>query len=144
MFQRPFLLDASALINIYRSSNLARLNLLVENTVVQWTSGVGEEVRRREDDLRKWIERNHGETELTDREAVRFGQLILRYGVPFQHQGRTRKPLSSEDAEALAVAIDRGWVLVTDDSSMLVVADIFNTECKSSNDFLGGLVQFGR
>lgn len=141
MFQRPFLLDTSALINIERRNSLQRLDRLVNMTVAQWTPGIAAEVRRREDRLRQWLDQRPGETELSPEESLLFRELILLYGQPFQYQGRTRKPISSEDAEALAVATKRGWTLVTDDGSMAIVSNMFAGTSVGTDAFLNQLGQ---
>lgn len=112
-------------------------------TVVQWTPGISGELSRREDDIRRWLQRHSGETELEIYETQLFGELVRLYGSPFQHEGRTRKPLSSEDAEAVSVASSRGWVLVTDDTSMRAVCDISGTEWVGTETFLSQLEQLG-
>ena len=112
-------------------------------TVVQWTPGISGEVSKREDNIRRWLQRHSGETELDIDETQFFGELVRLYGRPFHYEGRTRKPLSSEDAEAISVATSRGWVLVTDDTSMKAVCDILETIWLGTETFLSQLEQFG-
>ena len=139
LFQRPFVPDTSALVNIKNRGHLERLIPLVENTLIQWPPGITREVYKfyEEDELGRWIRRHHyGESELNADETRLFGELIKIYGKPFKHQGQIRKPLSEADAEAVAIAINRGWILLTDDISMQIVCKQYGGNWTSSDDFL--------
>lgn len=139
MYEKPFVMDLSSLINIRERGKLGQLNNLAENTLIKLTPGIVEELSQKADDIFRWAERyrQRVEQELGDEEKLRLKEVADLYGKAFRWQGRTRKALSDPDAEAVALATVQEWFLVSDDGSMRIVCqDVYGGTCITTNDFL--------
>jgi predicted nucleic acid-binding protein len=118
--------DASSLINLERHRQLSILSGLGSRAVIP--PRVAREVNTPRTDLARWLAQN--------RERV-TAFLPDESALYYQFRTQTTPEIHDGEASAMAVALNRGWILVIDDIAARRKAESHGIPCLSATELLG-------
>lgn len=143
-----YTIDASSLIDSQKDLNtLAFLERLVKAGRVKTPPGVLVELEIGGDNIFGWAKRLQGSLvkELTPPGAGRLGDLVNKYGKPFKdpelpgitYPGLIKKGTERDaDPEVIALAMEHGWIVVTEEKGIKGACKCENVQCISLQELI--------
>ncbi len=121
--------DSDSLINLQKAGLLSKLRFLVQDGIIKIPSKVYQELKDSTDILSrtliKWKEKYPLVVELDTNALEVYTQIQRKYGRQFSIKSitysglwATRSGQKSTDSSVIALAKSRGWIVISDDSSV--------------------------